>query len=73
MKYNDDTLNLNKKLKFFRNMRNLTQYELSVLSKVPMPTISAIEQERNIYPTIQTVVKLCKALNIKLDTFIYSD
>lgn len=52
-----------KKLKFFREERNLSQFELSLQSGVSQNMITYIETGKR-SPTLKTVIKLCKALEI---------
>ncbi|MBU3266265.1 helix-turn-helix transcriptional regulator [Alkalihalobacillus clausii] len=44
-----------------------TQFELSRRSGVPQPTISQIERGNRKYPTYNTLIKLCKVLEIEIE------
>ncbi|MBS7213074.1 MAG: helix-turn-helix transcriptional regulator [Megamonas funiformis] len=56
-------------LKQLRQNKNLSQNDLSILSKVPQTTISNIERDI-CSPTIDTLRKLSKALNIKISDLL---
>ena len=54
---------------FFRNQKNLSQEVLSGLSDIGRSHLSAIERgERK--PTLETLYKICNALDIKMSIFI---
>ncbi|RHG11810.1 XRE family transcriptional regulator [Megamonas funiformis] len=56
-------------LKQLRQNKNLSQNDLSILSKVPQTTISNIERDI-CSPTIDTLRKLSKALNVKISDLL---
>lgn len=54
---------------YFRNQKKLSQEVLSGLSDIGRSHLSAIERgERK--PTLETLFKICNALDIKMSTFI---
>ncbi len=57
-------------LKEIRTKKNMTQVELSEASGVAQTTISEIERGAIVDPGIETVKKLAKALNIKIEKLI---
>ena len=50
--------------------RNLTQYKLSQLSGVPVPTIKSIMQRRTKGISLKTIIMLADGLKIKPSEFI---
>lgn len=56
-------------LKKLRQKKKLSQNDLSILSKVPQTTISNIERDI-CSPTIDTLRKLSKALNVKISDLV---
>ena len=58
---------LGKNIKKIRKKRNLTQDKLARLSDIPYTSITKIETGVIKSPSIQTVAKIAKALNISLD------
>ncbi len=55
---------LGSKIKEKRKLKNLTQEQLAELVDIGMPNISYIENGK-FYPTVETLEKICKALNVK--------
>ncbi len=54
---------------FFRNQKGISQEVLSGLADIGRSHLSAIERgERK--PTLETLYRICCALNIKMSTFI---
>lgn len=52
-------------LKHYRQMRGMTQQELSNLSNISRPYISALENYRNYKsPTLETLMSLSRALQV---------
>ena len=60
------------KLKKLRTKKNLTQYELSELSCVPLKTIQKYESnERSIAKAqVDTIIKLARALNCTVEDLV---
>ena len=52
-----------KRLSLFMN-KDMTQYELSILSDIPYPTIKSIFQGKTEDIKLSTIIKLAQALNI---------
>lgn len=63
-------INLNKKIKEYRVKKDWSQKELAKRSGVPYKTLIKIEQGISIEPSILTVYKIAKALNITIDKLI---
>jgi len=61
---------LSKNLKRFREKRGLSQDRLAKLADVANNTIIKIEQGENINPTLDTLKKVAKALEISVDDLI---
>ncbi len=61
---------IGKNIKRYRNNLGISQDRSSKLADVIYNTIIKIESGVNKNPTIQTVVKITKALNIKMDDLI---
>lgn len=59
------------KLKAIRKKQKLSQVELSTLSNVSQTAISAIE--RGTAPKADTLSKLAKALNVKVEDLLEND
>ena len=54
---------------FFRNEKGISQEVLSGLADIGRSHLSAIERgERK--PTLETLYRICTALNIKMSTFV---
>ncbi|PIQ68882.1 MAG: DNA-binding protein [Candidatus Taylorbacteria bacterium CG11_big_fil_rev_8_21_14_0_20_46_11] len=59
-----------KKLRKLRESKGLSQEKLARLADVANNTIVKIETGRNQNPTLDTLKKIAKALNVKVDDFI---
>ncbi|MAF14240.1 MAG: hypothetical protein CMI53_05135 [Parcubacteria group bacterium] len=57
-------------IKKYRNKLGISQDKLSKLADVTYNTIIKIESGANINPTIETVSKIAKALNVGVDDLI---
>lgn len=64
------TLKLDKNIRKERIKRDWTQKELAVKSGVPYRTLIKIELGTSKEPTIQTVYKIAKALNMSVDQLL---
>ncbi|MBU1038766.1 helix-turn-helix domain-containing protein [Patescibacteria group bacterium] len=62
--------NIAKKLRKLREVKGLSQEKLARLADVALNTIVKIETGRNQNPTLDTLKKIAKALNVKVDDFI---
>ncbi len=61
---------LSKNLKKLREQKGLSQDRLAKLADVANNTIIKIEQGKNINPTLDTLKKMAKALEISVDDLI---
>jgi len=61
---------LSKNLKRFREKKGLSQDRLAKLADVANNTIIKIEQGENINPTLDTLKKVAKALEVSVDDLI---
>lgn len=61
---------LSENLKNYREKNNLTKIQLGKKAKVHSNTIKNIEHGRNKFPTIVTVEKLSRALNVTVDELV---
>ena len=61
---------LSKNLKKLREQKELSQDRLAKLADVANNTIIKIEQGENINPTLETLKKVAKALDISVDELI---
>jgi len=61
---------LSKNLKKLREQKGLSQDRLAKLADVANNTIIKIEQSENINPTLETLKKVAKALDISVDELI---
>ena len=59
-----------KNIKKYRNKLGVSQDKLSKLADVTYNTIIKIESGANINPTIETLSKIAKALNVSVDDLI---
>ena len=57
-------------IKKYRNKLGVSQDELSKLADVTYNTIIKIESGANVNPTIETLSKIAKALNVGVDDLI---
>jgi transcriptional regulator with XRE-family HTH domain len=55
-----------------RQQRGLSQYKLYQLAGISQATLSEIESNKKV-PTVTTLAKICKALNISLSAFFSED
>lgn len=60
-------MNTIKRIKEKRLEKGWTQFELAEKSGVPQPTISQIENGTRKQPTHQNIMKIAKALEIKVE------
>jgi len=72
MKSQNNNQTIGDKIKQLRNKRGLTQDELARKSDLPYTTLTKIETNVIIRPTIQTVMKIAKGLGISIDDLIRS-
>lgn len=64
-----DSVKVGKTVAFFKNQKGLSQEVLSGLADIGRSHLSAIERgERK--PTLETLYRICSALDIKMSTFI---
>mgnify|MGYP001617061144 FL=1 len=61
---------LSKNLKKFRKKKGLSQDRLAKLADIANNTIIKIEQGENINPRLDTLEKIAKALEVKVDDLI---
>jgi len=61
---------LSKNLKKLREQKGLSQDRLAKLADVANNTIIKIEQGENINPTLETLKKMAKALEVSVDDLI---
>lgn len=62
-------MEFNKKLKNAREQKGMTQAELGQIAGVAQATICDIETGAK-KPKLETAVKLCRALNVKLEDMV---
>jgi len=67
-KNNNETIG--DKIKLLRNKQGLTQDELARKSDLPYTTLTKIETNVITKPSIQTVTKIAKGLDISIDELI---
>lgn len=63
---------INEKLRNARKDKNLSQAELAKLVNVSRQTINMIEN-KDFNPTISLCIKICKALDKRLDEIFWED
>lgn len=64
-----DAVTVGKAICYFRKQKNISQEVLSGLADIGRSHLSAIERgERK--PTLETLYRICNALNIKMSTVI---
>lgn len=64
-----DSVKVGKTVAFFRQQKGVSQEVLSGLADIGRSHLSAIERgERK--PTLETLYRICNALDIKMSTFI---
>lgn len=61
---------LGENIKKIRKKRNLTQDKLSRLADIPYTTLTKIETGVIKKPSIYTIAKIAKALNVRVDDLI---
>lgn len=57
-------------IKRIRNKKDISQDKLSKLADVTLTTLSKIESGININPTVKTIQKIAKALNVSVDELL---
>ena len=67
MKSKNNNETIGDKIKQLRNKQGLTQDELARKSDLPYTTLTKIESNVITKPSIQTVMRIAKGLNIGLD------
>lgn len=70
MKSQNNNETIGSKIKQLRNKQKLTQDELARKSNLPYTTLTKIETNVITKPTIQTVMKIAKGLEISIDELI---
>jgi len=70
MKSQNNNETIGDKIKQLRNKQGLTQDELARKADLPYTTLTKIESNVITKPTIQTVMKIAKGLNITIDSLI---
>jgi len=70
MKSKNNNETIGDKIKLLRNKQGLTQDELARKSDLPYTTLTKIETNVIIKPTIRTVVKVTKGLGIGIDNLM---
>ena len=63
--------NLAKNIKKLRNAKDLSQEKLARLADVANNTIIKMESGENKNPTLETLQKVAKALNVSVDELIH--
>jgi transcriptional regulator with XRE-family HTH domain len=63
-------VNIINKIREKRLEKGWTQFKLANISGVPQPTISQIERGDRKYPTHENIMKIAKALEIKVEELI---
>ncbi|MED3965802.1 helix-turn-helix domain-containing protein [Niallia taxi] len=66
-------MNIISRLRNLRLGKGWTQFQLSQESGVPQPTISHIERGHRKNPGHLSILKLSKALNVKVEEFFMQD
>lgn len=57
-------------IKKARKKKGISQDKLSKLAEVTLTTLTKIESGVNINPTVKTIQKIAKALNVKVDDLL---
>ena len=70
MKSQNSSETIGDKIKLLRNKQGLTQDELARKSDLPYTTLTKIETNVITKPSIQTVAKIAKGLNIAIDKLV---
>ena len=61
---------ISRNIRGFRLKRGISQDRLSKLADLSLNTVVKVESGRNPNPTIQTLAKIAKSLNVKVDDLI---
>jgi transcriptional regulator with XRE-family HTH domain len=61
---------IGKNIKKLREQREISQDRLSKLADISSNTVAKLELDDNSNPTIETLQKIAKALNVKVDDLI---
>jgi transcriptional regulator with XRE-family HTH domain len=67
---NNNCKNIGDKIKKIRAKKGLTQDALARKAELPYTTLTKIESGVIIRPTIQTVIKIAKGLDVSIDELI---
>lgn len=67
---NNNCENIGDKIKKIRTKKGLTQDALARKAELPYTTLTKIESGVIIRPTIQTVIKIAKGLDVSIDELI---
>ena len=67
---NNNRANIGDKIKKIRAKRGLTQDALARKAELPYTTLTKIESSVITKPTIQTVVKIAKGLDVSIDDLL---
>jgi transcriptional regulator with XRE-family HTH domain len=59
-----------KNIRGYRQKRGISQDRLSKLADLSLNTIIKVESGRNLNPTIKTLIRIAKSLNVKVDDLI---
>ncbi len=62
--------NIGKNIKKYREKIGISQDKLSKLADISSNTVAKLESEDSPNPTIETLQKIAKALNVKVDDLI---
>jgi transcriptional regulator with XRE-family HTH domain len=63
-------MKIGENIKKIRKKRELSQDKLSKLADVTHTTLAKIESGKNDNPTIKTLIKIAKALNVKINDLV---
>ncbi|MBY0544623.1 MAG: helix-turn-helix domain-containing protein [Gammaproteobacteria bacterium] len=61
---------LNKNLRMLLSKHKLTSKKLSDITCVPLPTISRFRSDRDVNPTINSLLPICKYFNVSVDQIL---
>lgn len=64
--------NIGQNLKYFRNLRNMTQREVADIAHISLSFYKSLESTSDSAPSLETLMGICMALEIPLD-FIVKD
>ena len=62
--------NIGKNIKKYRSERKISQDRLSKLADLSLNTVVNVESGENPNPTIETLTKIAKALNVSVDDLL---